>query len=133
MKTAHGLIKQMERQVKRMDNEIDAAHREVQRMENTRDLARKILEQNLAAYANLHFEGATIAAEKGDTRPAEWALMHAKSEGKTVVDPPAKLTPDTGVRVFVGVGLGALPPQSVQAEIFSPMLEAEVVRNDNNE
>ena len=133
MKTAQGLIRQMERQVKRMDNEIEAAHREVQRMENTRDLARKILEQNLADYANLHFEGAKIAAEKGDTRPAEWALTHAKSQGKTVVDPPAKLTPDSGVKVFVGVGLGALPPQSVTAEIFSPMLEAEVLENDSNE
>lgn len=118
-------LRQMQREVKRMENEVDAAHRVVDKLENTAQTARKILEQNLAAYATLHYEGAVVAASKGDTRPAEWALVHAKSQGQAAVDPP-KTQPDTGTKVFIGIKVGAMPLGQGTAEIISVEDGAEV-------
>ncbi len=103
----------MERQIKRMENEVEAARMVVERMENQVLVARKFLQDRLHEYAQLHFEGASVAAAKGDTRPAEWALTHAKIEGEAVVEPPAKEAPDTGLKIYIGVPLAQLPASAI--------------------
>jgi len=112
-----------------MDNEIEAAHLTVAQLEHTRDTARKFLASKQLEYAQMHLEGARTAASKGDTRPAEWALTHVKTEGKTAVDPPAKdAAAGSGVRVFLGINIGGLPQEAVTAEIIPmepPLLNAE--------
>jgi ribosomal protein L37AE/L43A len=75
--------------------------------------AREYLSRKSLVYARLHEHGATVAAMKGDTRPAEWALLHSRT-----VDP---IDTDTaaGPKVAVTVGF-VLPglPGSV-----SPMID----------
>lgn len=112
-------LRQLKREVQRLEHEVAAAHKVVEKMENSALLARKILERNLADYATMHYEGARVAAEKGDTRPAEWALTHAKVEGQAAVEPPTKLSGDTGTRVLIGIRVGSMPTESLDAEIIS--------------
>lgn len=113
-----------------MDNEIEAARLTVAQLEHTRDTARKFLASKQLEYAQMHLEGARNAAAKGDTRPAEWALTHVKTEGKTAVDPPVKDTAGAGqgLKVFLGINIGGLPQEAVTAEIIPmepPLLDAE--------
>ena len=61
--------------------------------------------RNQVRYARLHYKGAKIAAAKGDTRPAEWALIHSRA-----VQPVEKTVSSTnvGVQVYVGALLPGL-------------------------
>ncbi len=65
-------------------------------------LARRIVEEDQAKYAALHWRAAVIAAAKGDATPSQWALLH----GKTVE--PLEKKGDSGVTVNVGVVLPGL-------------------------
>lgn len=125
--------KQLEREVKRMEHEIAAMHKTTEAMEATYATARQFLANKQFEYAQLHFEGAQVAAAKGDTRPAEWALTHVKAEGQSVVEPPAKVAADTGVKVFLGIKIGGVPEDAMRVETISyesaPVLAAEA----NNE
>lgn len=67
-----------------------------------KNLARRIVEEDQAKYAQLHWRAAVIAAGKGDATPAQWALLH----GKTVE--PLEKKGDSGVTVNVGVVLPGL-------------------------
>jgi hypothetical protein len=125
-------IKALEREVARLQREIDAAHKAVAKMENNALIGRKILEQNLPDYARLHFEGAKVAADKGDTRPAEWAMTHAKSGGQTVVEAPGRSAGDTGTKVFIGIKVGSMPLESLEAEIISSSEEPQTLLRDTN-
>lgn len=81
----------------------------------------------LPIYADLHLRASRAAAEKGDTRPMEWMLTHIQADKERVVElqkGSAEL-PDNGVKVFIGVKVGGLPP-SDGAEV----VEAEVVGAD---
>jgi hypothetical protein len=124
-KTGRAALRAMELEVKRLQREVDAAHKAVSKIENNALVARKILEQNLAAYAEMHFEGAKIAAAEGDTRPAEWALTHAKVEGQAAVEPPTKIAADTGTKVFIGIKVGSMPVDALEAEIISSTEEPQ--------
>lgn len=81
-------------------------------------VAKTYLQYHAPIYAQLHLEGAETAAQKGDTRPAEWALEHLKSPaGTAVVEAPTKVAADTGVKVFVGVKIGGMPEQMLTADV----------------
>lgn len=70
-----------------------------------------LLFERLPEYASVHFEGAKMAALKGDTRPAEWALTHIRRPGDTaVLEPPKKESEggSSGPRVIIGVQLGGI-------------------------
>jgi hypothetical protein len=63
--------------------------------------AKARLQARQVAYADLHFQAATVAAARGDSRPAEWGLIHGRS-----IEP---VNPkDAGQQVVVQVGI-ALP------------------------
>ncbi len=88
---------------KQYANELTELHRSVEYIEGLGRQARGILEDNLPAYAAMHFEGAKIAAADGDTRPAEWALSQVKAGKETPVQPPAKTAGESGIKIFIGV------------------------------
>jgi hypothetical protein len=86
-----------------------------------------LLMENLPEYALLHREGAKIAALKGDTKPAEWALTTIKELGGTaVLEPPAKTAAPTEgkFQIMVGVNLGNGTPTASLAA--SNVVEADV-------
>lgn len=90
--------------------ELQELHRQAQILEEQAQLAGAYLQYHLPVYAKAHVEGALVAAAKGDTKPAEWALSHVKPPkgGSPVVEPPAKAPAESGIKVFVGVKVGAL-------------------------
>jgi hypothetical protein len=69
-----------------------------------RKAAAEKLERDQLHYARLLRRGAEIAASKGDTEPAQWALIHGGSVK------PVEKTAQTqvGVQVFVGAVLPGL-------------------------
>lgn len=79
--------------------------------------AKAEFERKARRYVRLHMEGAKKAAEKGDTRPVEWALEHivALDDQGNEVRPIApsvdrrqvETTHDSGPRVMIGFSLGA--------------------------
>lgn len=70
--------------------------------------------EHLPEYAQLHLRATKIAADKGDARPAEWALQHVRIEGEApVVEPPAKVAQESGIKILIGVNLGGLGPVEV--------------------
>jgi hypothetical protein len=76
------------------------------------DSARDIVHGNIEEYARLHLAGAKVAAEKGDTRPAEWAMERTK-----VVEPKAQAAESKGLTVQIGV---LLPNLGQSAMLASP-------------
>ena len=77
--------------------------------------ARDIINENLSEYARMHRAGAEIAAAKGDTRPAEWALERTK-----VVEKDTQSAVPTGFAVKIGVvlpGLGEGARLGIQAGV----------------
>lgn len=105
--------------VQKRNAELQALYQATEQVEEYARLAKRIVHQHLPEYAFMHLQGAQIAAAKGDTRPAEWALSQVKAgkEGP-VAEPPAKTAPETGVRVMIGIGLGNLPQGAVSAQII---------------
>lgn len=89
--------------------EVVELHKAVDYITQQHDIAQAILVERLPEYAELHKRAAEVAAEKGDARPIEWALQSVKVGKKTVVEPPAKIAPETGVKVYVGVNIGGVP------------------------
>lgn len=112
--------------------EIQVMAEAVQDIEELGRKARTILQTHLPQYALLHYQGAQIAASKGDTRPAEWALQAVKTpKGGAPVEPPAKTAPETGIKVFIGVGLGNMPAQAITAQVVElPPLPPDSVSNE---
>lgn len=90
-----------------------------------RENARDILHGNLDRYAELHQQGAAIAAAKGDTRPAEWALERTK-----VVEKDTQSAVPTGFTVKIGVvlpGLGEGARLGIEAGVDGKsMIDAEL-------
>jgi len=78
------------------------------------------LQTNLEEYVTLHIEAARVAAVRGDSKPAEWALQTIKAGASPVVTPPAKAGEGGGggIKVFLGVQIGGLPP-GVQAQAIT--------------
>jgi len=72
--------------------------------------AKALLHQHAEEYARLHMKGARVAARRGDTRPADWALLHTRT-----VDPVSKEGESGSPRVVVQVGF-ALPGLGVGAQ-----------------
>ena len=93
--------------------------------EGIAEYARAILVHSLPRHAELLLKAAEVAATNGDSKPMQFALQYAKmTGGKTAVDAPEK-TPvekagkNVGVKVMIGVAMGAMPAANV--------LSAEVV------
>jgi hypothetical protein len=74
--------------------------RQVMTVKEEREIARQRIEGNAARYAELHVAGAEVAAARGDTRPAEWGLLHSRA-----VESVKGETGATGVVVQIGVVL----------------------------
>lgn len=93
-----------------------------------RETALAILQENLPEYARIHMEGAKMAALKGDTKPAEWALTTIKNgQAAPVVEPPTKVAPGTGgVKVIVGVNLGGITPGAAPSNVVEADVRALV-------
>lgn len=89
--------------------------------------AKELLEGNARRYAELHMDGAELAAARGDTRPAEWALLHTR----TVESVKGQGEGAQGVIVQIGMILpgcgGDAPVVSVTTKsVEAPVLDAEV-------
>jgi hypothetical protein len=97
--------------------EIAELHKAVEYVENQGRTARAILQERLPEYADLHWKAAQAAAEKGDARPAEWALQSVKAGKASVVEPPPKVPAEAGVKVFVGVNIGGIPQSATEVAI----------------
>jgi hypothetical protein len=74
---------------------------------------------NLPIYARLHLKAAAKAAEDGDARPAEWALANLTTDNERTVDvaKPGTSGPNGGVKVFIGVKVGGLPPSTTAIDV----------------
>jgi hypothetical protein len=89
--------------------------RQILSLKEERTLVQNTIAANGHRYAELHKVGAEIAALKGDTRPAEWGMLHGR------VIAPLKTQDGNGSRVVVNIGMvlpgcgQALPPVTVQA------------------
>lgn len=72
--------------------------------------AKRIIQERLPDYARLHFEAATEAATRGDSKPAEWALERVNAEKADKSKPIAPTKKDdvqsSGVQIIIGVQLG---------------------------
>jgi hypothetical protein len=89
------------------------------------DSARDIVHGNIEEYARIHLAGAKVAAEKGDTRPAEWAMERTK-----VVDPKVQATESKGLTVQIGVllpNLGTAATLSSVAGDTAQVIDSEDV------
>jgi DNA-binding CsgD family transcriptional regulator len=87
--------------------------------------ARDIVHSNLEEYARLHLTAAGIAAAKGDSRPAEWAMERTK-----VVEPKAQATENKGLTVQIGVllpNLGTSASLSLPAGDSAQVIDSEDV------
>lgn len=87
--------------------------------------AQDVLQGNAEAYAHLHHAAAKVAAEKGDARPAEWAM-----ERLEVVKPKQTAAGSSGpgwsVRVGVMLpGLGALAIEAGSNEKDPAIIDEE--------
>lgn len=72
------------------------------------------LAMSLPIYAKLHLKATQVAASKGDARPAEWALGQIEVDSHRAVDvSKGGGVADGGIKVFVGVKVGNLPPSVV--------------------
>ncbi len=62
--------------------------------------ARKQLLKNMPTYADLHLVASKNAAQKGDAKPIEWAMLHTRT-----VEPiaEAKGSPASGTTINIGV------------------------------
>jgi hypothetical protein len=82
-------------------------------------IVRDVLQRNAFRYAELHQHGAEIAAARGDTRPAEWGLLHTR-----MVEPLKQQSDGGKVVVQIGMVLPGLadtaPTVSVRALPGSP-------------
>lgn len=81
------------------------------------------LRQNLPEYARQHLEASRVAALKGDTKPAEWALTNVRVGDSPVIVPVAKDGGGGGgVKVLIALQVGGLPPGTAQEAItISPV------------
>lgn len=72
-------------------------------------VARAAFARRATDYVDLHFQAASVAAEDGDARPAQWAIENIV-EGTDRIIEPAKSVPQsqpTGVRI--GIAIGGIP------------------------
>lgn len=76
--------------------------------------ARKTMQERVDEYVDLHLLATKNAADKGDARPAEWALERIEEDGERVVSPPAAQAPTAMPTLAIGIALGGIP-QTVQA------------------
>jgi uncharacterized Zn finger protein (UPF0148 family) len=102
--------------------------RQVMTVKEEREIARERIERNAARYAEIHVAGSEIAAAKGDTRPAEWGLLHSRAVESVKGESGA-----TGVVVQIGVVLpgcgtpSGTPTVAVRSLPGSPVIEGERV------
>lgn len=73
--------------------------------------AKSALQQAVGEYVEIHKVAAKVAAMKGDSRPAEWALENIAVEGERVVDPPQKNLPPAAPTFNLGFVIGGMPRQ----------------------
>jgi hypothetical protein len=70
--------------------------------------ARQNFQSRAIEYAEIHIQGARVAAASGNTKPAEWALKQIESQGQRVV--PRDTAEDSGgIRIILAnVRLGGM-------------------------
>lgn len=110
-------------QKRQLRADLAKLHETVEYVEQLGKQARAILEENAAEYAELHIEGARIAALDGNTKPAEWALTHLKmGKEKPIIEPAQRESEgdDSGVRVFIGVKVAGLAPGESVTVVDAP-------------
>ena len=104
--------------------------------------AREALQKQAAFYVENHKKAATVAASKGNSAPAEWALTHIAAvdeQGKEQrvvapsVDRPAAQI-DSGPRIQIGIGfanpgaIGSFTPR--EAPLALPAVTVDAVDAD---
>jgi hypothetical protein len=80
------------------------------------DRARLLLQAHTEELVSILLEAARKAAKRGDSKPAEWALLHSRTlepvlTGGAAARPNGKDT-DTGVKVIIGVQLSTQVPST---------------------
>jgi hypothetical protein len=76
--------------------------------------AREVIRERIGEYVDIHLVGAKVAALKGDTRPAEWALENLDVDGERVVTAPNKNPPQVAPTFNLGFMIGGIPAQAKQ-------------------
>lgn len=76
--------------------------------------AREVIRERIGEYVDIHLVGAKVAALKGDTRPAEWALENLDVDGERVVTAPNKNPPQVAPTFNLGFVIGGIPAQAKQ-------------------
>lgn len=91
------------------------------------DRARQALVEYTEEIVHIYMEGARRAAKKGDTRPAEWLLLHTRTLEPVLTGGAASKAGDNGsqgVRVIIGVQLtnggAAAPNVSTCTPVIQP-------------
>lgn len=102
--------------------------------------ARSVIEQHSETFVKYLLMAAKVAARKGDSKPAEWALLHSRTLEPIAAAPKGPQNELQGVRVLIGVQLGgtvtgtpaldvrgaAAPSTYVQAvQQIGPVIDAE--------
>lgn len=100
-------------------------HSAVDRIQTLVAEAQAILRERLPKYADLHWKAAQVAAVNGDTRPIEWFLQNLKLPPGLKLTEAQKGAPgnegggDKGVKVVVGIHMGALPADVMRADVVT--------------
>ncbi len=67
--------------------------------------ARESLARHAERYVEMHVMGAQIAAEQGDTKPAQWALeMISEGDMRVVDSPKTNVSVQPSLRIGIAVG-----------------------------
>lgn len=112
--------------VRKRQFELMEMHKNAEHIASLYDETKAIMRDNAPKYAELHYQAAAAAAEKGDSRPAEWALQNVKMKDAPVIDPPAKEPVTSGVRVFVGINMGGVPMDTMPTiQMVNPVSEGD--------
>lgn len=87
--------------------------------------ARATLQRRAVFYLDLHAQAATVAAEQGDAKPAQWALERIAEEGDRVVDEPKSAPAAAPPQFNLGFVIGGIPMPSRQLTAGDlPVLDA---------
>lgn len=115
--------------------ELVALHEQAEHIETLAKSAKAILRERLPDYARLHYAAAEKAAERGDDRPAAWALSNIRIGHESpapVVEPPAKnATGGSGVKILINLPIGGLPPGIGQPRTIDVATEPDDTSEEN--
>lgn len=91
------------------------------------DRARLLLQENTAVLVQNLLDAAAVAAKRGDSKPAEWALLHSRTLEPVLTGGAASAKGSNdhqGVRVIVGVQLSTSTVPSTNDQVIQSSVTA---------